>query len=169
MFSSRHACPECGFAVPLLEPRMFSFNNPAGACPTCNGLGVEEFFDPERVVAHPHLSLAGGAIRGWDRRNAQYFQTIQSLARHFHFDLETPWSELDEPVRKLLLYGSGTEEIDFRFEDSRGSAHRKPPCLRGRRAEPRAALSRDGFGGGARGARASSAARAPAPSATDHA
>ena len=92
VFSSRHACPECGFAVPLLEPRMFSFNNPAGACPTCNGLGVEEFFDPERIVAHSHLSLAGGAIRGWDRRNAQYFQTIQSLARHFHFDLESPWS-----------------------------------------------------------------------------
>jgi excinuclease ABC subunit A len=125
VFSSRHACPECGFAVPLLEPRMFSFNNPAGACPTCSGLGMEEFFDPERIVAHPHLSLAGGAIRGWDRRNAQYFQTIQSLARHYHFDLESPWSELAESVRKLLLYGSGTEEIDFKFEDSRGSAHRR--------------------------------------------
>ena len=131
VFSSRHACPECGFAVPLLEPRMFSFNNPAGACPTCSGLGVEEFFDPERIVAHPHLSLAGGAIRGWDRRNAQYFQTIQSLARHFHFDLESPWSELAEPIRQLLLYGSGTEEIDFRFEDSRGSAHRKRHAFEG--------------------------------------
>jgi excinuclease ABC subunit A len=131
VFSSRHACPECGFAVPLLEPRMFSFNNPAGACPTCSGLGVEEFFDPERIVAHPHLSLAGGAIRGWDRRNAQYFQTIQSLARHFHFDLESPWSELAEPIRHLLLYGSGTEEIDFRFEDSRGSAHRKRHAFEG--------------------------------------
>ena len=131
VFTSRHACPECGFAVPLLEPRMFSFNNPAGACPTCSGLGVEEFFDPERIVAHPHLSLAGGAIRGWDRRNAQYFQTIQSLARHFHFDLESPWSELAEPIRQLLLYGSGTEEIDFRFEDSRGSAHRKRHAFEG--------------------------------------
>jgi excinuclease ABC subunit A len=131
VFSSRHACPECGFAVPLLEPRMFSFNNPACACPTSSGLGVEEFFDPERIVAHPHLSLAGGAIRGWDRRNAQYFQTIQSLARHFHFDLESPWSELAEPIRQLLLYGSGTEEIDFRFEDSRGSAHRKRHAFEG--------------------------------------
>jgi excinuclease ABC subunit A len=131
VYSGRHACPECGFAVPLLEPRMFSFNNPAGACPTCSGLGVEEFFDPERIVAHPHLSLAGGAIRGWDRRNAQYFQTIQSLARHYHFDLESPWSELAEPIRQLLLYGSGTEEIDFKFEDSRGSAHRKRHAFEG--------------------------------------
>jgi excinuclease ABC subunit A len=131
VFSSRHACPECGFAVPLLEPRMFSFNNPAGACPTCSGLGLEEFFDPERIVAHPHLSLAGGAIRGWDRRNAQYFQTIQSLARHYHFDLESPWSELAEPIRQLLLYGSGTEEIDFKFEDSRGSAHRRRHVFEG--------------------------------------
>ena len=92
---------------------------------------MQEFFDPERVVAHPHLSLAGGAIRGWDRRNAQYFQTIQSLARHFHFDLESPWSELAEPVRKLLLYGSGSEEIDFAIEDSRGSAHRKRHAFEG--------------------------------------
>src|SRR5580658_8730644 len=90
VFSSRHACPVCGYSVPPLEPKLFSFNNPAGACPVCDGLGCQEFFDRERVVGHPHLSLAGGAIRGWDRRNAYYFALIQSLARHYDFDIETP-------------------------------------------------------------------------------
>ena len=83
VFSSRHACPVCGYSVPPLEPKLFSFNNPAGACPTCDGLGVQQFFDPQRVVLHPHLSLAGGAVRGWDRRNDHYFNLIQSLARHY--------------------------------------------------------------------------------------
>jgi excinuclease ABC subunit A len=123
LFSSRHACPQCGFSVPPLEPRMFSFNNPAGACPTCDGLGYQEFFDPERVVVHPHLSLAGGAVRGWDRRNAHYFQLLQSLERHYHFDLEQPWDELPESVRQLLLYGSGEQQIEFRYREagSRGT------------------------------------------------
>ena len=94
VFSSRHACPVCGYSVPPLEPKLFSFNNPSGACPSCDGLGVQEFFDPQRVVLHPHLSLAGGAVRGWDRRNDHYFQLIQSLARHYGFDIETPWTEL---------------------------------------------------------------------------
>ena len=107
VFSSRHACPVCGYSVPPLEPKLFSFNNPAGACPTCDGLGVQEFFDPQRVVLHPHLSLAGGAVRGWDRRNAHYFQLIQALARHYGFDIETPWTELPEHVRHVLLNGSG--------------------------------------------------------------
>ena len=99
VFSSRHACPVCGYSVPPLEPKLFSFNNPSGACPTCDGLGVQEFFDPQRVVLHPHLSLAGGAVRGWDRRNEHYFQLIQALARHYGFDIETPWTELPEHVR----------------------------------------------------------------------
>ena len=113
MFSSRHACPVCGYSVPPLEPKLFSFNNPAGACPSCDGLGVQEFFDPQRVVLHPHLSLAGGAVRGWDRRNEHYFQLIQSLARHYGFDIETPWTELPEQVRQVLLHGSGDEAIEF--------------------------------------------------------
>jgi excinuclease ABC subunit A len=125
LFSSRHACPECGFSVPPLEPRMFSFNNPAGACPTCDGLGFQEFFDPERVVVHPHLSLAGGAVRGWDRRNAHYFQMLQSLARHYQFDVETPWIELDERVQRVLLYGSGEEQIEFRYKEGAGTARKR--------------------------------------------
>jgi excinuclease ABC subunit A len=124
LFSSRHACPECGFSVPPLEPRMFSFNNPAGACPTCDGLGFEEFFDPQRAVVHPHLSLAGGAVRGWDRRNAHYFQMLQSLARHFEFDVETPWDELEPRIRKLLLSGSD-EEIEFRYQEGRTPVKRR--------------------------------------------
>ena len=100
VFSSRHACPICGYSVPPLEPKLFSFNNPAGACPTCDGLGTKEFFDPLRVVVHPHLSLAGGAIRGWDRRNAHFFQLIQALARRYDFDIETPWNELPAKVQQ---------------------------------------------------------------------
>jgi excinuclease ABC subunit A len=125
LFSSRHACPECGFSVPALEPRMFSFNNPAGACPTCDGLGFQEFFDPERVVVHSHLSLAGGAVRGWDRRNAHYFQMLQSLARHFEFDVETPWDELEPRVRQVLLSGSGEEAIEFRYLEGRTPVKRR--------------------------------------------
>ena len=131
LFSSRHACPECGFSVPPLEPRMFSFNNPAGACPTCDGLGSQEFFDPERVVVHPHLSLAGGAVRGWDRRNAHYFQLLQSLERHYHFDVEMPWSELPETVQRLLLYGSGEEQIEFRYREGLGRGTRKRHAFEG--------------------------------------
>ena len=131
LFSSRHACPECGFSVPTLEPRMFSFNNPAGACPTCDGLGFQEFFDPERVVVHPHLSLAGGAVRGWDRRNAHYFQLLQSLERRYHFDLEAPWSELPETVQHLLLYGSGEEVIEFRYREGSGRETRRRHAFEG--------------------------------------
>jgi excinuclease ABC subunit A len=131
VYSSRHACPQCGFAVPTLEPRMFSFNNPAGACPTCDGLGVQEFFDPDRVVAHPHLGLAGGAVRGWDRRNAHYFQMLQALARHYNFDVETPWEELDPAVRQHLLHGSEGEVIEFRYEDARGRATRQRHAFEG--------------------------------------
>jgi len=120
LFSNRHACPVCGYSVPLLEPKMFSFNNPAGACSTCDGLGFQEFFDPTRVVAHPHLSLAGGAVRGWDRRNAHYFQMIQSLAKHFKFDIEAPWSELPAIIQQVLMYGSGEDEVEFRYPEGGG-------------------------------------------------
>ncbi len=125
VFSSRHACPVCGYSVPPLEPKLFSFNSPSGACPTCDGLGVKEFFDPQRVVTHPQLSLASGAIRGWDRRNAYYFQLIQSLARHYEFDIETPWTDLPANVQKVLLFGSGEQVIEFRYSEGRGKTVRK--------------------------------------------
>ena len=124
-FSSRHACPQCGHSVPTLEPKMFSFNNPAGACDGCGGLGYQEFFDPQRVVMHPNLSLAGGAIRGWDRRNAYYFQLIRALADHYGFDIEMPWAELTQEARTAVLHGSGTDDIDFRYTDARGRAAKK--------------------------------------------
>ena len=128
VFSNRYACTVCGYSLAELEPRVFSFNNPSGACGTCGGLGIQEFFDPARVVVNPTLSLAGGAVRGWDRRNAYYFQLIQSLARHFRFDIEAPWTELPEAVRHLLLWGSGEERVEFRYFDARGgSAKRSHP------------------------------------------
>ena len=120
LFSARYSCPACDYAVPELEPRLFSFNNPAGACPRCDGLGMVEFFDPKRIVAHPNLSLAGGAIRGWDRRNHFYFSMLQSLARHYDFDIESPWEMLEERIQDLILYGSGSENIAFRYPSERG-------------------------------------------------
>ncbi|MFO1431472.1 MAG: excinuclease ABC subunit UvrA [Candidatus Competibacteraceae bacterium] len=120
VFSANFACPECGYSLSELEPRLFSFNNPVGACPTCDGLGVKQFFDPQRVVAHPHLGLARGAVRGWDRYNPYYFQLISSLAKHYHFDVETPFQDLPERLRQIVLYGSGGERIAFEHTDSRG-------------------------------------------------
>ncbi|MGB5299988.1 MAG: excinuclease ABC subunit UvrA [Thiogranum sp.] len=114
-FSAKFACPQCGYSLSELEPRLFSFNNPVGACPSCDGLGVQQTFDPRRVVAHPHLSLAGGAVRGWDRRNAYYFQLISSLADHYGFDIETPFEELPEKLQQPILYGSGKQAIEFRY------------------------------------------------------
>jgi excinuclease ABC subunit A len=125
VFSARYACPICGWSLAGLEPRLFSFNNPAGACPACDGLGVETFFDPARIVARPSLSLAAGALRGWDRRNAWYFRLVESLARHYDFALETPWAELPAPIRNILLYGSGDEEIVFDYVSARGKAYRR--------------------------------------------
>ncbi len=113
LFSARYACVHCDYSLQELEPRMFSFNNPNGACSNCDGLGVSEFFDPDRVVSNSVLSLAGGAVRGWDRRNAYYFQIIRSLARHYDFDVDTPFKELPEAVRDVILYGSGNEVIEF--------------------------------------------------------
>ncbi|MHB1589274.1 MAG: excinuclease ABC subunit UvrA, partial [Metallibacterium scheffleri] len=114
IFSSRYSCPLCDYSLPELEPRLFSFNSPIGACPRCDGLGTTEFFDPARVVLHPELSLAGGAVRGWDRRNPHYFQMIQSLGKHYDFDVETPWQDLPRAVHEAVLHGSGEEEIVFR-------------------------------------------------------
>jgi len=125
VFSNRYACTACGYSLVGLEPRLFSFNNPTGACGTCGGLGVQEYFDPARVVVNPALSLAGGAVRGWDRRNAYYFQLIQALARHYRFDLETPWGDLPEAVRHVLLHGSGDERIEFRYFDARGGTAKR--------------------------------------------
>ncbi len=119
VFSNRFACPECGYSLAELEPRLFSFNNPSGACPACDGLGVQEFFDPARVVHHPELSLADGAVRGWDRRNAYYFQLIQSLAKHFKFAVDTEYRKLPANIRKILMDGS-PEKIEFRYIDARG-------------------------------------------------
>jgi len=120
LFSARFACSECGYSIAELEPRMFSFNNPAGACPTCDGLGIKQFVDPSRVVAHPEMSLAAGAIRGWDRRNAYYYQMILSLANHFQFDIDAAFDSLAENVRQVILYGSGRTEIDFSYISDRG-------------------------------------------------
>ena len=120
LFSAKFACPACDYALAELEPRLFSFNNPMGACPRCDGLGAIEFFDPKRVVAHPNLSLASGAIKGWDRRNHFYYSMLQSLAKHFGFDAEQPWEMLDDAVQKLILEGSGKEAIAFRYPGERG-------------------------------------------------
>ncbi|MBL8258382.1 MAG: excinuclease ABC subunit UvrA, partial [Candidatus Competibacteraceae bacterium] len=126
LFSAGFACPVCGYSLSELEPRLFSFNNPVGACAACDGLGVKQFFDPERVVAHPHLSLARGAVRGWDRDNFHYFQLIKALARHFRFEVDAPFQELPERIRKVILHGSGGEAIDFDYRNSRGeTTHRR--------------------------------------------
>ncbi len=126
LFSSKYSCPVCDYSLPELEPRLFSFNSPVGACPTCDGLGVAQFFDPARVVVHPELSLAAGAVRGWDRRNAYYFQLIASLAKHYQFDTDAPWQSLPEKVQQAVLYGSGEETITFTYlTESGGRTQRK--------------------------------------------
>ncbi len=125
LFSARFACPVCSYALAELEPRLFSFNNPAGACPNCDGLGHVEFLDPARVVGHPELSLAAGAIRGWDRRNQFYFQMLASLSAHYGFDIDTPFAELSEAVQKVILFGSGKEKLAFRYLSDSGRSVRK--------------------------------------------
>ena len=124
IFSAKFACPHCGYSLQELEPRLFSFNNPAGACPECEGIGHNNFFDPERVIS-PHLSLAGGAIRGWDRRNAYYFSIIQSLAKHYEFDIDIPFQEQPEKIQKILMYGSGSEQITFNYPGHQGRRGRQ--------------------------------------------
>ena len=125
LFSSKYSCPVCDYSLPELEPRLFSFNSPVGACPACDGLGVTQFFDPARVVVHPELSLAAGAVRGWDRRNAYYFHMIQSLGKHYGFGVDTPWQALDERVRDAVLFGSGNEAIAFSYVSDSGGRHQR--------------------------------------------
>src|SRR5258705_4192302 len=122
LFSAKFSCPLCDYALAELEPRLFSFNNPMGACPRCDGLGSIEFFDPKRIVAHPNLSLASGAIKGWDRRNQFYYSMLQSLAKRYGFDAEQPWEMLQEPVQRTILRGSGKEKIAFQYLSERGRA-----------------------------------------------
>jgi excinuclease ABC subunit A len=120
LFSAKFSCPICDYSLPELEPRLFSFNNPMGACPKCDGLGNISFFDPKRIVAFPTLSLSGGAIKGWDRRNQFYYQMLDSLAKHYDFDLERPFESLPEKIQHIILYGSGHEKIAFRYLSERG-------------------------------------------------
>ncbi|ASJ95552.1 excinuclease ABC subunit UvrA [Shewanella marisflavi] len=120
LFSANFACTHCGYSMAELEPRIFSFNNPAGACPTCDGLGVQQFFDADRVITNTELSLAGGAIRGWDRRNFYYFQMLTSLAEHYKFDVEAPFEKLSAKIRNIVLHGSGKESIAFKYINDRG-------------------------------------------------
>jgi excinuclease ABC subunit A len=127
VFSSRYSCPECDYSLQELEPRMFSFNNPNGACEHCDGLGVTQIFNPDRVVTNPHLSLSGGAVRGWDRRNAYYYQIIQSLARHYKFDPDVPFDTLSETLQNIILYGSDGESIEFRYPNDGEGKIRKHP------------------------------------------
>ena len=120
LFSAKFACPICSYSLPELEPRLFSFNNPMGACPKCDGLGVISFFDPKRIVATPSLSLNSGAIKGWDRRNQFYHQLLVGLSLHYGFDIEQPFEQLPEDVRQVVLYGSGKQEIAFQYINERG-------------------------------------------------
>ena len=120
LFSSRYACTECGYSLEELEPRLFSFNNPQGACPQCDGLGVQQYFDPKKIIVSEEISLAGGAIRGWDKRNLYYFQLLQSLAKHYHFDSEKPWNQLPKRIQDIVLQGSQKEPIRFTYISPHG-------------------------------------------------
>ncbi len=131
LFSAKFACPLCDYSLEELEPRIFSFNNPMGACPECDGIGNINFFDPKRVVAFPHLSLASGAIKGWDKRNQFYFQLLQSLSEHYKFDLETAFEELPEKIQDVILNGSGSEQISFSYINERGQIMKKMHSFEG--------------------------------------
>ncbi len=125
LFSAKHACPICDYSLSELEPRLFSFNNPAGACPGCDGLGVKQYFDEEKVIQFQNASLSEGAIRGWDKRNIYYFHMLTSLAEHYGFDLDTPWKKLRKKYRQAVLYGSGNDEIDFSYVNDRGDSYQR--------------------------------------------
>lgn len=131
LFSAKHACPVCDYSLSELEPRLFSFNNPAGACPSCDGLGARQFFDEQRIVQHPEATLAEGAIRGWDRRNVYYFHMLTSLAEHYGFDVETPWAKLKKRHREAVLLGSGQEEINFSYVNDRGDLYQRTHTFEG--------------------------------------
>lgn len=131
LFSSKHACPVCDYSLTELEPRLFSFNNPAGACPTCDGLGVKQSFDEDKVVQFPEASLSEGAIRGWDKRNIYYFHMLASLAEHYGFDVDTPWKKLKQKQRDAVLYGSGSEVVAFNYVNDRGDVHKRSHTFEG--------------------------------------
>jgi len=131
LFSARYACPICGHSIDELEPRLFSFNNPAGACSSCDGLGVTQFFDESRVVLHPEASLAEGAIRGWDRRNVYYFHLLRSLSKHYDFDMDKPFDKLSQKHRDVILYGSDGEEIEFSYVNDRGTVFKRRHVFEG--------------------------------------
>lgn len=130
-FSSKHACPVCEHSLTELEPRLFSFNNPAGACPDCDGLGTSQFFDINKVVQFPEASLAEGAIRGWDRRNLYYFHLLQSLSTHYGFSIDTPWQELSNENQQAILYGSGDEVINFNYTNDKGDIYQRNHTFEG--------------------------------------
>lgn len=131
VFSALFACPVCGYSISELEPRLFSFNNPAGACSSCDGLGVKQFFDKDRLVHHPDASLAEGAIRGWDRRSVYYFHMLKSLAEHYDFDIDTPFEKLSKKNQKVILQGSGKEEISFSYINDRGDMYQRTHTFEG--------------------------------------
>ena len=131
IFSAKFACPICNYSLNELEPRLFSFNNPAGACPTCDGLGVHQFFDIDRVIQHPEASISEGAIRGWDRRTLFYYNMLTSLAEHYNFDIEAPWEKLSPIHQQKILFGSGTEEITFNYVNDRGTVFRREHSFEG--------------------------------------
>lgn len=131
MFSAKFACPICNYSITELEPRLFSFNNPAGACPTCDGLGIHQYFDVDRIIQHPEASIAEGAIRGWDRRSLFYFNMLRSLAEHYDFDIETPWNKLSPLQQQKILFGSEDEEISFNYENDRGTVFRRQHSFEG--------------------------------------
>lgn len=130
-FSAKYACPICGYSLSELEPRLFSFNNPAGACEHCDGLGSKQFFDPKRVVQLPEVSLASGAVRGWDRRNPYYFSLLKSLGKHYRFDIDTPYKNLPQKIQNIILYGSGDEEITFYYTNDKGDVRRRTQSFEG--------------------------------------
>jgi excinuclease ABC subunit A len=131
MFSAKFACPICNYSLTELEPRLFSFNNPAGACSTCDGLGIHQFFDVDRIIQHPEASIAEGAIRGWDRRSLFYFNMLNSLAEHYDFDIETPWNKLSQQQQQKILFGSEDEEITFNYVNDRGTVFRREHSFEG--------------------------------------
>jgi excinuclease ABC subunit A len=131
VFSARYACPECGFAIKELEPRLFSFNNPAGACSACDGLGVDQYFDESLIVQHPEASLSQGAIRGWDKRSVYYYHMLTSLAGHFSFDIDSPFETLSAKHRNIILHGSGKEEIKFNYINDKGDIYKRTHAFEG--------------------------------------
>ena len=140
LFSAKFSCPLCDYALPELEPRLFSFNNPMGACTECDGLGVVSFFDPLRVVAFPHLSLASGAVKGWDRRNHFFYQMLQSLALHYGFELDKQFDSLPQRIQDIILYGSGKEEISFKYLGEKGGWRPRKHAFEGILKKPGATL-----------------------------